>query len=97
MFVEYYIFIGLIALSLVIWAWGARNRRNLKLLEQEKRAIMGEEERMFHFLHDLGEAIEKDTSQLRVNRMIVDGVVKVVDAKGGQTSSFDFKNLYAGQ
>jgi sigma-B regulation protein RsbU (phosphoserine phosphatase) len=83
MLVQYYIFIGLIALSLVFWAWGARNRRNVKLLEQVNRAIVGEEERMFHFLHDLGEAIENDTSQQRVNRMIVDGVVEVVGAKGG--------------
>lgn len=83
MLIEYYILLGLASLALMILAWGARYRRNAKQLEKEKREIVGEEERMFHFLHDLGEAIEKDSAQLRVNRMIVDGVVEVVGAKGG--------------
>jgi|LakMenEpi03Aug12_release.lakeMendotaPanAssembly.Ray.scaffolds.fasta_scaffold15713_7 sigma-B regulation protein RsbU (phosphoserine phosphatase) len=83
MLVEYYILIGLSVLALMIWAWGARYRKNAKRLEREKKEIVGEEERMFDFLHELGEAIEKDSSQLRVNRMIVDGVVSVVNATGG--------------
>ena len=58
MLIEYYILLGLVSLALMILAWGARYRRNAKQLEKEKREIVGEEERMFHFLHDLGEAIE---------------------------------------
>lgn len=83
MSVEYYILIGLAALVLLMGIWVVRARRRRKQLEKEKNDIVGEEERMFHFLHDLGEAIEKDSSPHSVNRMIVDGVVDVVSAKGG--------------
>ena len=71
-----------LVMGLVI-LWGLRARRRAKLLEKEKTDIVGEEERMFHFLHDLGEAIEKDSSPHSVNRMIVDGVVDVISAEGG--------------
>ena len=83
MSLEYYILIGLTALVLVMSLWMNKARRKRKLLEKEKSDIVGEEERMFHFLHDLGEAIEKDSSPHSVNRMIVDGVVDVVSAQGG--------------
>jgi phosphoserine phosphatase RsbU/P len=83
MSLEIYIVCGLAALLVLIWLWGWRARRSAKLLEKEKSDIVGEEERMFHFLHDLGEAIEKDSSPHSVNRTIVDGVVDVVSAKGG--------------
>ncbi len=73
----------LIAIALVISAWALRYRRKLRQLQQQTHDIVGEEQRMFDFLHDLGEAIEKDTSQTRVHRMIVDGVVEVVGATGG--------------
>lgn len=83
MSVEYYILIGLKALVLLMGLWMLRSRRRRKQLEKEKSDIVGEEERMFDFLHDLGEAIEKDSTPHSVNRMIVDGVVAVVSAKGG--------------
>jgi len=83
MSLEIYIVCGLVALLVMMALWVSRARRSAKLLEKEKSDIVGEEERMFHFLHDLGEAIEKDSSPHSVNRMIVDGVVGVVSAKGG--------------
>lgn len=42
-----------------------------------------EEERMFSFLHDLGQAIEHDPSPSMLSRIIVDGIDKVVKARGG--------------
>ncbi len=83
MSLEFYIVCGLAALLVLIGLWGWRARRSAKLLEKEKSEIVGEEQRMFHFLHDLGEAIEKDSSPHSVNRTIVDGVVDVVSAQGG--------------
>lgn len=81
--VEHYILIGFAVLMLLMGVSILRARRISARLEKEKSEIVGEEERMFHFLHDLGEAIEKDSSPHSVNRMIVDGVVDVVSAKGG--------------
>ena len=81
--IEHYILLVLLAAMIIFVVRGVRYRRSSKKLEAEKIAIVSEEERMFHFLHDLGNAIEKDSTQTRVNRMIVDGVVKVVSAAGG--------------
>ena len=81
--VEHYILIGFAVLMLLMGMSILRARRISARLEKEKSEIVGEEERMFHFLHDLGEAIEKDSSPHSVNRMIVDGVVDVVSAQGG--------------
>lgn len=81
--VEHYILFGFAVLMLLMGVSILRARRISARLEKEKSEIVGEEERMFHFLHDLGEAIEKDSSPHSVNRMIVDGVVDVVSAKGG--------------
>ncbi|MGB0992081.1 MAG: PP2C family protein-serine/threonine phosphatase, partial [Akkermansiaceae bacterium] len=49
---------------------------------REKNAIVGEEQRMFAFLHDLGLAIEQDISPTRLHREIVEGFCKVVEADG---------------
>ncbi|MFM2170565.1 MAG: hypothetical protein RI957_794 [Verrucomicrobiota bacterium] len=83
MSLEFYIVCGLAASLVIMALWVWRARRSAKLLEKEKSDIVGEEQRMFHFLHDLGEAIEKDSSPHSVNRTIVDGVVDVVSAQGG--------------
>jgi len=45
--------------------------------------LQGEESRMFDFLHDLGCAIQGDTSLHKLYRMIVDGIDSVVTARGG--------------
>ncbi|MFC7336120.1 PP2C family protein-serine/threonine phosphatase [Haloferula chungangensis] len=58
-------------------------RQRLKRTSDELVAIEGEEERMFRYLHDLGMAIGKDTTQLELSKMIVDGVNEVVSARGG--------------
>jgi sigma-B regulation protein RsbU (phosphoserine phosphatase) len=59
------------------WAWRLR-RMKVRLKDLE-----GEEYRMFAFLHDLGSAIESDTTMKALSRMIVDGIDKVVSARGG--------------
>jgi sigma-B regulation protein RsbU (phosphoserine phosphatase) len=55
----------------------------LKSKDAELQALEGEEERMFAFLHDLGSAIGSDTTTNGLYRLIVDGVNRVVAAKGG--------------
>jgi len=65
------------ALILRDWAW------RLRRLKKRLKALETEEMRMFAFLHDLGSAIECDTSVKALSRMIVDGIDKVVTARGG--------------
>ena len=58
-------------------------RKRAKRIGREFREMEVEEERMFHFLHDLGLAIGEEPTDGELSRMIVDGVVKVIGAKGG--------------
>jgi sigma-B regulation protein RsbU (phosphoserine phosphatase) len=58
-------------------------RRRAKRLKQVLKALSGEEERMFHFLHDLGIAIGEEPTDGALSRTIVEGIVDVVGATGG--------------
>lgn len=58
-------------------------RRRAWRLRKRFRNIEGEEQRMFSFLHDLGLAIENEPSPALLSRIIVDGIDKVVSARGG--------------
>lgn len=58
-------------------------RRKAKRIRERFRKMEGEEERMFTFLHDLGLAIGMEPTDGEISRMIVEGVLKVVGAKGG--------------
>jgi phosphoserine phosphatase RsbU/P len=58
-------------------------RRRAHKIQQKFRDFEGEEQRMFAFLHDLGQAIEDEPSSSVLSRIIVDGIDKVVTARGG--------------
>ncbi|MFM7181503.1 MAG: PP2C family protein-serine/threonine phosphatase [Verrucomicrobiales bacterium] len=60
-----------------------RVRRHLQKARQEREAIEGEEYRMFDFLHGLGEKVFGAGSARLMHREVVNGVSKVVGAKGG--------------
>ena len=71
---------------LVILAFGLalqNQRRKVKAARRKFNELEGEEHRMFTFLHDLGLAIENDPSLSLLSRIIVDGIEKVVSARGG--------------
>lgn len=71
---------------LVILAFGLalqNQRRKVKVARRKFNELEGEEHRMFTFLHDLGLAIENDPSLSLLSRIIVDGIEKVVSARGG--------------
>lgn len=59
------------------------HRRRSRRLRERFREFEGEEQRMFQFLHDLGHAIEGEPSPAALSRIIVDGIDKVVTARGG--------------
>ncbi|MBK1856497.1 SpoIIE family protein phosphatase [Verrucomicrobiaceae bacterium 5K15] len=57
--------------------------RQLAATQREKDDILGEELRMFDFLHHLGEVIGKDISSRQLYKEIVEGFSKVLGADGG--------------
>ena len=59
------------------------HRRQSRRVRQRLNDFEGEEYRMFQFLHDLGHAIESEPSPAALSRIIVDGIDKVVTARGG--------------
>ena len=70
--------------GLVMLAKIARQqKRALVALRAEEEAIVAEERRMFHYLHDLGEAIWRDDQQASMYRLIVEGAVRVTQSTGG--------------
>jgi sigma-B regulation protein RsbU (phosphoserine phosphatase) len=76
--------LGISVLLLAASLLALRNqRRRSHAIRRRFRDIEGEEERMFSFLHDLGQAIEHDPSPSMLSRIIVDGIDKVVKARGG--------------
>ncbi len=81
---EHFFSYTLLALVLVGLVAGiVRTRRRLVSKQAELSAFEGEEQRMFAFLHELGSAIGSDTTMNGLYRLIVDGVNRVVAARGG--------------
>jgi sigma-B regulation protein RsbU (phosphoserine phosphatase) len=79
------------AISFIVWTVVVvalvialkNQRRRAKSIHRRFNALKDEEERIFSFLHDLGVAIEHDPSPAVLSRIIVDGIDKVVTARGG--------------
>ena len=70
---------GVVALLVVI-------RKQRKLIEDLKRAreeVQAQENRVFDFLHGLGEAFSEDLRSSDLHRLIVEGATRVIDAHGG--------------
>jgi len=58
-------------------------RRKAHMVRKKFHELEGEEQRMFTFLHELGIAIENEPSPSLLSRIIVDGIDRVVSARGG--------------
>jgi len=87
-----FVFCALVVIALVL---ALRNqRRRAKSIKRKFIALEGEEERMFMFLHDLGLAIENEPSSTVLSRIIVDGIDKVVTARGGAIYFLSPENDY---
>lgn len=69
-------------------------RRKAHQIRKRFLAMEREEQRMFTFLHDLGLAIENEPSSSQLSRIIVDGIDKVVTAKGGAIYHLSPDNLF---
>lgn len=76
--------LGVVAIVLTILVFALNNqRRHNRRMRRRFRDFEGEEQRMFSFLHELGLAIENEPSPTMLSRIIVDGIDKVVNARGG--------------
>ena len=76
--------IGLCALALLVLVLALRNQRHHnRAVRRRFRDLAGEEQRLFSFLHDLGHSIENDPSAATLPRIIVDGINRVLNARGG--------------
>ena len=61
-------------------------RQQRKLIEELKRAreeLQAQENRVFDFLHGLGEAFSGDLRSSDLYRLIVEGATRIIDAQGG--------------
>ena len=69
-------------------------RRKSRAIRKKFNDLEGEEHRMFTFLHDLGLAIENEPSPSLLSRIIVDGIDKVVTARGGAIYFMNAENNF---
>lgn len=76
--------IALAVVMLLVLLLALRNQRqHNRAVRRRLRELAGEEQRMFAFLHELGQSIENEPSPAVLSRIIVDGINKVVNARGG--------------
>lgn len=66
-------------LLIVLWA----QRRRVKELKSIRRELQLEENRIFSFLHSLGEASSQGVRSKELHRLIVEGCVGILEASGG--------------
>ena len=74
--------VGALVIAVLLLALQSQRRKSRRI-QQKFDDLEGEEQRMFTFLHDLGLAIENEPSPSLLSRIIVDGIDKVVTARGG--------------
>ncbi len=78
-----------VAASIALAMHVLRLRRRIHRQRQDLKQTLREEKRMFEFLHGLGERMQVGGSMREMHRLIVGGVIKVVDARGGILYLFD--------
>src|SRR6516162_437831 len=76
--------IGLLAAAIIIFIGVIhRQRRLIEELRQSREDLQIEENRVFDFLHGLGEAFSDDLRPSELHRLIVEGATRILDAHGG--------------
>lgn len=80
----------LLVLFAALAAWAAylfyvtrRMKRKIGSLRSQRDHLRTEERRVFDFLHELGEAFSGDLRPAELHRRIVEGAVKILEARGG--------------
>ena len=83
----------LVLMCLLLLALQNQRKRNRRIRRRFQQ-LEGEEQRMFSFLHELGLAIENEPSPSMLSRIIVDGIDKVVEARGGAVYFLNHENSH---
>jgi phosphoserine phosphatase RsbU/P len=79
-----FLLIGLlVATFLVLIGINLRQRRTIDVLKRAREDLQVEEDRVFDFLHGLGEAFSDDLRPSDLHRLIVEGATRITDAHGG--------------
>src|SRR5918911_4453135 len=73
----------LVAATLVLLFLLRRQRRSIENLKRSREELQVEENRVFDFLHGLGEAFSEDLRSSDLHRLIVEGAMRILDAHGG--------------
>jgi sigma-B regulation protein RsbU (phosphoserine phosphatase) len=73
----------LVATSIILLGVNLRQRRTIDALKRAREELQVEEDRVFDFLHGLGEAFSDDLRPSDLHRLIVEGATRITDAHGG--------------
>jgi phosphoserine phosphatase RsbU/P len=85
-----YLLIVLMAISLFgLLGVLQKQRRSIEELRRSREEIQLEENRVFDFLHGLGEAFSDDLRPSELHRFIVEGAMRILDAHGGSLYLID--------
>src|ERR1700747_3776763 len=76
--------IGLVIVLAVVWALFVRKQqRTIAQLKHAREELQLEESRVFDFLHGLGAAVSGDLHPSDLHRLIVEGAMRIIDARAG--------------
>src|ERR1700732_5574064 len=79
-----FLIIGLLVISLIsVLAMIRKQRKSIEELKRAREELQAEENRVFDFLHGLGEAFSEDLRSSDLHRLIVEGATRIIDAHGG--------------
>ncbi len=85
-------FLGFFAATLVAYLFRVRGMRLIRNLQSEREELLGEESRIFTFLHEIGESLSHDQSLRGLHEEIARGVSRVVGAEGGALYLLDARH-----
>src|SRR6266404_5146345 len=79
-----FLIIGLLVASVVfLLVLIGKQRKEIEELKREREELQAQENRVFDFLHGLGEAFSGDLRSSDLYRLIVEGATRIIDAHGG--------------
>jgi phosphoserine phosphatase RsbU/P len=79
-----FLIIGLLAASVVaLLGLVVKQRKAIEELKRAREELQAEENRVFDFLHGLGEAFSENLRSSDLHRLIVEGAMRIIDAHGG--------------
>src|ERR1700745_1737920 len=76
--------IGLLIVAVIaLLSLVRQQRKSIEDLKRAREELQAEENRVFDFLHGLGEAFSENLRSSDLHRLIVEGATRIIDAHGG--------------